>query len=174
MQDLLDSTTGNVHDTYDPDREVVGLDVYAASPLPPNPQPKAVSPSTLRLTMCSGTGCCSIYPLLGCKTRPRWKFIATGISYLMHDLDHEQSNRSQISMSKTRGPHRRTSPGTRSSPASKSSRPSRKALYSHLTNSPTKRKYVSDPQQPATLTPTNLASTSACATHHSTHPRKKC
>ncbi|OKP00021.1 hypothetical protein PENSUB_8219 [Penicillium subrubescens] len=53
VQDLLDSTAGTVKDSYDPDREVVGLDV--------------------------GTGCCSIYPLLGCKTRTNWKFIATDI-----------------------------------------------------------------------------------------------
>ncbi|KAJ5176572.1 RNA N6-adenosine-methyltransferase METTL16 [Penicillium canariense] len=53
VQDLLDSTAGTIHETYDPDREVLGLDI--------------------------GTGCCSIYPLLGCKTRPRWKFIATDI-----------------------------------------------------------------------------------------------
>lgn len=26
----------------------------------------------------SGTGCCSIYPLLGCRLRPQWKFLATG------------------------------------------------------------------------------------------------
>ncbi|GLI79717.1 hypothetical protein PoHVEF18_008057 [Penicillium ochrochloron] len=53
VQDLLDTAAGTVKDSYDPDREVVGLDV--------------------------GTGCCSIYPLLGCKTRPKWKFVATDI-----------------------------------------------------------------------------------------------
>lgn len=31
VQDLLDSTTGSVHDTYDADREVVGLDVYVTT-----------------------------------------------------------------------------------------------------------------------------------------------
>ncbi|KAJ6107756.1 hypothetical protein N7523_009079 [Penicillium sp. IBT 18751x] len=53
LQDLLDSTAGTIKEGYDPDREVVGLDI--------------------------GTGCCSIYPLLGCRIRPRWKFLATDI-----------------------------------------------------------------------------------------------
>ncbi|KAF7713212.1 Uncharacterized protein PECH_001608 [Penicillium ucsense] len=53
IQDLLDTSTANIREHYDPDREVAGLDV--------------------------GTGCCSIYPLLGCKVRPRWRFIATDI-----------------------------------------------------------------------------------------------
>ncbi|KAJ5665428.1 uncharacterized protein N7477_007876 [Penicillium maclennaniae] len=53
LQDLLDSTAGTIKEGYDPDREVIGLDV--------------------------GTGCCSIYPLLGCRIRPRWRFLATEI-----------------------------------------------------------------------------------------------
>ncbi|KAJ5522675.1 hypothetical protein N7513_013248 [Penicillium frequentans] len=53
VQGLLDSTEGTVQRGYNPNREVLGLDI--------------------------GTGCCSIYPLLGCKTRPQWKFIATDI-----------------------------------------------------------------------------------------------
>ncbi|KAL1964388.1 hypothetical protein VTN77DRAFT_6946 [Rasamsonia byssochlamydoides] len=53
LQDLIDTTGDDYRDDYDPDREVVGLDI--------------------------GTGCCSIYPLLGCAQRPRWKFIATDI-----------------------------------------------------------------------------------------------
>ncbi|KAJ6086337.1 hypothetical protein N7486_010618 [Penicillium sp. IBT 16267x] len=53
VQDILDSTDGTVQREYNPNREVLGLDI--------------------------GTGCCSIYPLLGCKTRPQWKFIATDI-----------------------------------------------------------------------------------------------
>ncbi|CAG8182343.1 unnamed protein product [Penicillium nalgiovense] len=53
LQDLLDSTTGGLHEGYDRDWEVVGLDI--------------------------GTGCIGIYPLLGCATRPRWNFVATDI-----------------------------------------------------------------------------------------------
>ncbi|KZN84921.1 putative methyltransferase-like protein [Penicillium chrysogenum] len=53
LQDLLDSTAEGLHEGYDRDREVVGLDI--------------------------GTGCIGIYPLLGCATRPRWNFIATDI-----------------------------------------------------------------------------------------------
>ncbi|CEJ62202.1 hypothetical protein PMG11_10710 [Penicillium brasilianum] len=67
VQDLLDSASGTVHDTYDPDREVVGLDV--------------------------GTGCCSIYPLLGCKTRPKWKFVAT-------DIDEQNARTAQENISR--------------------------------------------------------------------------
>ncbi|KAJ6132665.1 hypothetical protein N7471_007880 [Penicillium samsonianum] len=53
LQDLLDSTAGGLHEGYDRDREIVGLDI--------------------------GTGCIGIYPLLGCATRPRWNFVATDI-----------------------------------------------------------------------------------------------
>ncbi|GIJ91333.1 hypothetical protein Asppvi_010298 [Aspergillus pseudoviridinutans] len=53
LQDLLDTTGDQYRDDYDPDRPVLGLDI--------------------------GTGCCSIYPLLGCTTRPLWDFIATDI-----------------------------------------------------------------------------------------------
>ncbi|KAG0156180.1 hypothetical protein PDIDSM_3357 [Penicillium digitatum] len=53
LQDLLDSTAGGLKEGYDRDREVVGLDI--------------------------GTGCVGIYPLLGCATRPGWKFLATDI-----------------------------------------------------------------------------------------------
>ncbi|KAJ9489616.1 hypothetical protein VN97_g3633 [Penicillium thymicola] len=53
LQDLLDSTAGGLHEGYDRDRDVFGLDI--------------------------GTGCIGIYPLLGCATRPRWKFVATDI-----------------------------------------------------------------------------------------------
>ncbi|KKK16290.1 hypothetical protein ARAM_002534 [Aspergillus rambellii] len=53
LQDLLDTTGNKYQDAYDSDRNVVGLDI--------------------------GTGCCSIYPLLGCTIRPRWQFIATDI-----------------------------------------------------------------------------------------------
>ncbi|BCR91081.1 DUF890 domain protein [Aspergillus chevalieri] len=53
LQDLLDTTGDEYRDDYDPDRDVTGIDI--------------------------GTGCCSIYPLLGCASRPRWKFVATDI-----------------------------------------------------------------------------------------------
>ncbi|OJJ80760.1 DUF890 domain protein [Aspergillus glaucus CBS 516.65] len=53
LQDLLDTTGDEYRDDYDPDRDVTGLDI--------------------------GTGCCSIYPLLGCALRPSWKFMATDI-----------------------------------------------------------------------------------------------
>ncbi|CAG7960005.1 unnamed protein product [Penicillium salamii] len=53
IQDLIDSTTEGSNEGYDREREVVGLDI--------------------------GTGCIGIYPLLGCTTRPGWKFVATDI-----------------------------------------------------------------------------------------------
>ncbi|KAF8438770.1 ribosomal RNA large subunit methyltransferase F-like protein [Terfezia claveryi] len=52
LQDLLDSTSGGESDEYDSEREVVGLDI--------------------------GVGASCIYPLLGCATRPNWKFVGTG------------------------------------------------------------------------------------------------
>ncbi|KAL4760859.1 DUF890 domain protein [Aspergillus foveolatus] len=53
LQDLLDTTGAGCRDAYEPERSVTGLDI--------------------------GTGCCSIYPILGVRTRPNWKFIATDI-----------------------------------------------------------------------------------------------
>ncbi|KAL8922219.1 MAG: hypothetical protein Q9208_005298 [Pyrenodesmia sp. 3 TL-2023] len=53
LQDLLDTTSDDFRDGYDPGREVVGLDI--------------------------GTGSSCIYPLFGCAQRPKWKFIATDI-----------------------------------------------------------------------------------------------
>ncbi|RAK75010.1 DUF890 domain protein [Aspergillus fijiensis CBS 313.89] len=53
LQDLLDTTGDKYQGSYDADRKVVGLDI--------------------------GTGCCSIYPLLGCSMRPGWSFFATDI-----------------------------------------------------------------------------------------------
>ncbi|KAL2847437.1 hypothetical protein BJY01DRAFT_262995 [Aspergillus pseudoustus] len=53
LQDLLDTTGDEYRDGYDPDRAVTGLDI--------------------------GTGCCSIYPLLGTAMRPNWHFIASDI-----------------------------------------------------------------------------------------------
>ncbi|KAL4905167.1 hypothetical protein BDW74DRAFT_185245 [Aspergillus multicolor] len=53
LQDLLDTTGDGNRDVYDPDRITTGLDI--------------------------GTGCCSIYPLLGVKSRPNWNFVASDI-----------------------------------------------------------------------------------------------
>jgi 23S rRNA (adenine1618-N6)-methyltransferase len=53
LQDLLDSTSESYDDQYHADREVTGLDI--------------------------GTGASCIYPLLGCKSRPKWRFVATDI-----------------------------------------------------------------------------------------------
>ncbi|KAJ5042257.1 uncharacterized protein L3040_004810 [Drepanopeziza brunnea f. sp. 'multigermtubi'] len=51
IQSLLDSTSDSYTDRYDPEREVLGLDV--------------------------GTGASCIYPLLGCSQRPNWRFAGT-------------------------------------------------------------------------------------------------
>lgn len=61
LQDLIDTTGDEYRDDFDPDRDVTGLDI--------------------------GTGCCSIYPLLGCALRPRWKFAATGRQRLTCAID---------------------------------------------------------------------------------------
>ncbi|RAQ74312.1 DUF890 domain protein [Aspergillus flavus] len=66
LQSLLDTTGKEYRDDYDPDRKVVGLDI--------------------------GTGCCSIYPLLGCSVRPQWNFVAT-------DIDDENIRTSQEAVS---------------------------------------------------------------------------
>ncbi|TVY38439.1 U6 small nuclear RNA (adenine-(43)-N(6))-methyltransferase [Lachnellula subtilissima] len=53
IQGLLDTTSDNYADTYDPKREVLGLDI--------------------------GTGASCIYPMLGCAQRPNWRFAGTDI-----------------------------------------------------------------------------------------------
>lgn len=53
IQELLDTTSDDYRDAYDPEREIIGLDI--------------------------GTGSSCIYPLLGCAQRPKWRFIATDI-----------------------------------------------------------------------------------------------
>ncbi|KAL2788376.1 hypothetical protein BJX66DRAFT_340301 [Aspergillus keveii] len=53
LQDLIDVTGDEYRDGYNHDRKVTGLDI--------------------------GTGCCSIYPLLGTSMRPNWTFLATDI-----------------------------------------------------------------------------------------------
>ncbi|KAJ5304457.1 uncharacterized protein N7443_004117 [Penicillium atrosanguineum] len=65
LQDLLDSTAGTIKEGYDSKREIVGLDI--------------------------GTGCCSIYPLLGCRVRPQWKFLATGTLFDSSEVQKEVS-----------------------------------------------------------------------------------
>jgi 23S rRNA A1618 N6-methylase RlmF len=57
IQSLLDTTSDAYTDTYDPQRQVLGLDI--------------------------GTGASCIYPLLGCAQRPKWRFAGTGISNLI-------------------------------------------------------------------------------------------
>lgn len=52
IQGLLDTTSDSYADTYDPEREVLGLDI--------------------------GTGASCIYPMLGCAQRPNWRFAGTG------------------------------------------------------------------------------------------------
>ncbi|RAL08555.1 DUF890 domain protein [Aspergillus homomorphus CBS 101889] len=64
LQDLLDTTGDDYRDSYDPDQKVVGLDI--------------------------GTGCCSIYPLLGCSMRPQWNFVATDID--KGNIESSQAN----------------------------------------------------------------------------------
>ncbi|KAF1992469.1 hypothetical protein K402DRAFT_443207 [Aulographum hederae CBS 113979] len=53
IQDLLDTTSSDFDDYFDPNRQVVGVDI--------------------------GTGASAIYPLLGLSSRANWRFIATEI-----------------------------------------------------------------------------------------------
>ncbi|KAH7382777.1 DUF890 domain protein [Cadophora sp. MPI-SDFR-AT-0126] len=53
IQSILDSTSDSYGDTYDAERDVLGLDI--------------------------GTGASCIYPLLGCAQRPKWRFAASDI-----------------------------------------------------------------------------------------------
>ncbi|KAJ5407984.1 hypothetical protein N7509_001867 [Penicillium cosmopolitanum] len=53
LHDIVESTSKTSNIGNDAEEKVIGLDI--------------------------GTGCCSIYPLLGCKTRPSWEFVATDI-----------------------------------------------------------------------------------------------
>ncbi|KAJ0415727.1 hypothetical protein BJY00DRAFT_317547 [Aspergillus carlsbadensis] len=53
LQDLIDTTGDEYRDGYNLDRKVTGLDI--------------------------GTGCCSIYPLLGTSMRRNWSFLATDV-----------------------------------------------------------------------------------------------
>lgn len=69
IQDLLDTTSDEYLDQYDPDRDVIGMDMYVHT---------ASQGAYVSLTNRSGTGASCIYPLLGCRQRPRWMFGATG------------------------------------------------------------------------------------------------
>ncbi|EXJ54089.1 hypothetical protein A1O7_09426 [Cladophialophora yegresii CBS 114405] len=53
IQRLLDDTSPDFHQGYDPERQVLGLDI--------------------------GTGSSAIYPLLACAQRPSWRFLCTEI-----------------------------------------------------------------------------------------------
>lgn len=64
IQDLLDTTSDNYADRYDPEREVIGLDI--------------------------GTGASAIYALLGCSTRPNWRMAGTDVD--QHSLDYAKKN----------------------------------------------------------------------------------
>ncbi|KAL8761549.1 MAG: hypothetical protein Q9184_002343 [Pyrenodesmia sp. 2 TL-2023] len=86
LQDLLDTTSEDYRDGYDPEREVMGLDMCV--PLFRSSQSYLFQPYTYRTSLWSGilisgcyrgTGSSCIYPLLGCAQRPKWKFIATDI-----------------------------------------------------------------------------------------------
>ncbi|MCJ1309514.1 hypothetical protein MMC25_003174 [Agyrium rufum] len=64
LQDLLDTTSDSYTDQYDPSREVIGLDI--------------------------GTGASCIYPLLGCRQRPKWRFAASDID--KKNLEYARNN----------------------------------------------------------------------------------
>ena len=64
IQDLLDTTSDSYSDRYDPEREMVGLDI--------------------------GVGASAIYPLLACSTRPQWRMAGTDID--QHSMDYAKKN----------------------------------------------------------------------------------
>ena len=64
IQDLLDTTSDSYTDRYDPEREVIGLDI--------------------------GAGASCIYSLLACSTRPRWHMLGTEVD--QHSLDFARQN----------------------------------------------------------------------------------
>ncbi|MCJ1259939.1 hypothetical protein MMC24_007778 [Lignoscripta atroalba] len=66
IQDLLDTTSESYTDHYDPEREVIGLDV--------------------------GTGSSCIYPLLGCSLRSKWRFAATEPDIDEKNMQHARRN----------------------------------------------------------------------------------
>jgi len=64
IQELLDTTSDNYSDSYDPEREVFGLDI--------------------------GVGASCIYPLLACSSRPEWRVAGTDINE--HSLTYARKN----------------------------------------------------------------------------------
>ncbi|KXT08978.1 hypothetical protein AC579_4025 [Pseudocercospora musae] len=64
IQDLLDTTSDSLSDLYDPEREVLGLDI--------------------------GVGASCIYALLACSSRPEWRMAGTDID--AHSLEHAKLN----------------------------------------------------------------------------------
>lgn len=64
IQELLDTTSDNYSEGYDPNRDIIGLDI--------------------------GTGASAIYPLLACGTRSRWRMAAVDID--AHSLQYAQGN----------------------------------------------------------------------------------
>lgn len=60
----MDTTSDSYSDRYDPEREVVGLDI--------------------------GVGASAIYPLLACATRPQWRMAGTDVD--QHSLDYARKN----------------------------------------------------------------------------------
>ncbi|KAK3640626.1 hypothetical protein LTR56_003689 [Elasticomyces elasticus] len=64
IQQLLDTTSETYSDSFDPSRQVLGLDI--------------------------GTGASCIYPLLACSTRPGWRMFGSDID--AHSLDYAKQN----------------------------------------------------------------------------------
>ncbi|EMC96392.1 hypothetical protein BAUCODRAFT_70727 [Baudoinia panamericana UAMH 10762] len=64
IQELLDTTSGDYRDHYDPEREVLGLDI--------------------------GVGASCIYPLLACSMRPEWRMAGTDVD--QHSFDYARKN----------------------------------------------------------------------------------
>ncbi|KAJ5739334.1 hypothetical protein N7533_012118 [Penicillium manginii] len=70
LHDIVESTSKTSNIAEDTGKKVVGLDL--------------------------GTGCCSIYPLLGCKTRSSWEFLATDIDENNTRTAQENVKRNQL------------------------------------------------------------------------------
>lgn len=75
LKSLIDSTSESFAETYEPSRQVTGLDI--------------------------GTGASAIYPLLGCAQRPSWSFVATeidakSIAYAKANIERNEPVASRI------------------------------------------------------------------------------
>ena len=120
LQDLLDTTSDDYRDKYDPDREVVGLDMWVGSfgSSPALSRQRHCFPffqplertTVLTESSVSGTGALAIYPLLACRQRPNWKLIGTDIddknlSYAQRNVKtNGLGSRIRISKSDPNGP----------------------------------------------------------------------